>query len=225
MVSRVLFLLFGSFGVGAAGNSKAQVFELPGYGAPPTTHYSGFVEVDAASESHLFYYFVESASAPGSDPLVWWMNGGPGASSFAGLFSENGPLLLNDAGALVENPFSYNQRANVLYVEFGAGVGYSYCKNSSRTDVECPQSSTTCSPCLSNDSTVASQNVAFFRGFLDLFPDLKGRPLLLTGESYAGVYGPTLAAELLEAFDDVSEAAPQHEGASMSLQLECFAIN
>ena len=71
----------------------------------------------------------------------------------------------------------------------------------------------------------ASQNVAFFRGFLDLFPDLKGRPLLLTGESYAGVYGPTLAAELLEAFDDVSEAAPQHEGASMSLQLECFAIN
>ena len=99
-------------------DTKRKVDTLPVYGAPPTAHWTGFVETDAASGSHLFYYLVESADEPASDPLVWWFNGGPGASSFAGLFSENGPLLLNDAGVLVDNPYAWNARANVLYVEF-----------------------------------------------------------------------------------------------------------
>ena len=62
----------------------------------------------------LFYYLVESAGDPQTDPLIWWMNGGPGASSFAGLFGENGPLLLNATGQLTPNPYSWNRHANVL---------------------------------------------------------------------------------------------------------------
>ena len=187
-------------------DTKHAVAELPGVGAPPTRHWTGFVETDATSETHLFYYFVESQRSPSSDPLVWWFNGGPGASSLAGLFSENGPFLLNDAGALVANPYAWNSEANVLYVEFGPGIGYSYCANSSKGTDECPQSSGDCSPCLSDDSSVASQNARFLAGFLELFPSLKGRPLYLTGESYAGVYGPLLARAIVDAFDDTSVA-------------------
>ena len=46
----------------------------------------------------------------------------------------------------------------------------------------------------------------FLAGFLDLFPALKGRPLFLTGESYAGVYGPLLARAILDSFDDTTVA-------------------
>ena len=37
-------------------DTKRKVDTLPVYGAPPTAHWTGFVETDAASGSHLFYY-------------------------------------------------------------------------------------------------------------------------------------------------------------------------
>lgn len=180
---------------------------LPGYGKPPTNHHAGFVEVDKTSGTKLYYYLVESQSEPDKDPLLWWMSGGPGASSLVGLFLENGPLLLNDAEELMNNPYAWNRKANVLYVEFGPGVGYSFCSNSSMTgpDLQCQQSQGDCSPCDASDKTVASQNVALLRKLLvDVFPSLAGRPLFLTGESYAGVYVPSLAAAILEEVQDTS---------------------
>lgn len=35
---------------------------------------------------NLFYYFVEAEVDPASAPVVMWMNGGPGCSSFDGKF-------------------------------------------------------------------------------------------------------------------------------------------
>lgn len=186
----------------AATPFAAEVHSLPSFGAPLTRHFSGFVEVDEASGTNLFYYLVESQRDPSSDPLVWWMNGGPGASSLIGLFAETGPLILNEDQQLFQNPFAWNRQANLLYVEFGPGVGYSYCANSSRSDVECRQADAECSPCGASDSSTTEQNVRFLRRFLELHPSFQGRPLFLAGESYAGIYGPALAWALIEAFED-----------------------
>lgn len=98
--------------------------------------------------------FVESQSDPTSDPVVLWLNGGPGCSSLDGFLSENGPLHVCDLGkescnlafmkvymfgfwfkvkddgnTLYENPYSWNKIANVIYLESPAGVGYSYDDN------------------------------------------------------------------------------------------------
>jgi hypothetical protein len=207
---RVLQLLFCVLYVAAQSN-RQEVTNLPGYGPPPTKHYSGFVEVAPATKSHLFYYVVESQGDPKNDPLIWWFNGGPGASSLVGLFAEVGPLLLNEDDKLVTNPFAWNKQANLIFVEFGEGIGYSYCANSSRTDLPCNQSDGTCSPCLSSDSSVADKNVVFMETLVNgkgsqpaLFPEFKGRPLYLAGESYAGVYIPTLAHAMLSYFKDTS---------------------
>ena len=55
--------------------------------------------MDDAPQRRLFYYFVTSEHDPASDPLVLWLNGGPGCSSFDGWLFEHGPLRfrLNDA--------------------------------------------------------------------------------------------------------------------------------
>jgi hypothetical protein len=83
-----------------------------------------------------------------------------------------------------------HQFGNVLYVELSPGIGYSYCENSTRTDIACTQDREDCSPCLSTDTMAADQNVAaleaLFGGATPLFPEFKGNPLYLTGESYAG---------------------------------------
>ncbi|KAJ7857793.1 Alpha/Beta hydrolase protein, partial [Mycena olivaceomarginata] len=38
--------------------------------------YSGYLDI--ADDKHLFFWFFESRNSPSTDPLVLWLNGGPG---------------------------------------------------------------------------------------------------------------------------------------------------
>ena len=44
---------------------------------------SGYMPV--TDSKRLFYYFVESENDPSDDPVVLWLNGGPGCSSLDGV--------------------------------------------------------------------------------------------------------------------------------------------
>ncbi len=71
------------------------ITSLPGFNQPfPSKQYSGFLQVGEPGR-FLHYWFVESESNPSTDPLVLWMNGGPGCSSLDGFFYEHvsSPLL------------------------------------------------------------------------------------------------------------------------------------
>jgi len=55
-----------------------------------------------------------------------WFNGGPGCSSMEGMFQENGPIVVDDdTHAIYHNDHSWNMKANVLYVDSPASVGFS----------------------------------------------------------------------------------------------------
>ena len=66
-------------------------------------------------------------------PLVVWINGGPGASSMAGLFYENGYLRATKFGTTdddfivnVAPEGSWISEANIIYLDQPVGVGFSY---------------------------------------------------------------------------------------------------
>ncbi|KZV78395.1 alpha/beta-hydrolase, partial [Exidia glandulosa HHB12029] len=75
--------------------------------------YSGYVDNEA---KHLWFEFFESRTEPAKDDVVFWTNGGPGCSSAVGLYMEHGPCLILDESGPKRNPYSWNEKANVLYI-------------------------------------------------------------------------------------------------------------
>ena len=76
---------------------------------------------------NTFFYFFEARVAPEEAPLAIWLNGGPGGTSMFGLFMENGPCSINDDSQTSQtNPWSWNERVNMLYIDEPNQVGFSY---------------------------------------------------------------------------------------------------
>ncbi|KAF5726551.1 putative serine carboxypeptidase [Tripterygium wilfordii] len=152
-----------------------------------------YVTVDPSNGRNLFYYFVESEGNPSQDPVVLWLNGGPGCSSFDGFVYEHGPFNF-EAAEISEglpqlhlNPYSWSKVSNILYLDSPAGVGLSYSKNKSDYTT--------------GDLKTASDSHTFLLKWFELYPEFLANPFFITGESYAGVYVPTLAYEVAKGID------------------------
>jgi len=58
-----------------------------------------------------------SQSGLSTDPVVLWLNGGPGCSSMIGMVSENGPFIFKPQSTNMElNEYSWNKNAHVIYL-------------------------------------------------------------------------------------------------------------
>jgi carboxypeptidase C (cathepsin A) len=67
--------------------------------------YSGYLDT-LITGNRLFYVFYPSQSNPGTDPVLLWLNGGPGCSSLFGMLGEIGPVTTdNFSGELKLNPY------------------------------------------------------------------------------------------------------------------------
>ncbi|KAJ6673426.1 SERINE CARBOXYPEPTIDASE-LIKE 29 [Salix viminalis] len=164
-----------------------RVLKLPGQNFDVNfAQYSGYVTVNEKYGRALFYWFVEAVEDPQSKPLLLWLNGGPGCSSIAyGMAEEIGPFHIKpDGKTLYLNPYSWNQVANVLFLDSPVGVGFSY--------------SNTSSDLLDNgDRKTAADSLAFLLNWFERFPQYKGRDFYITGESYAGHYVPQLSQAIV----------------------------
>ena len=94
---RVVFLVSLLAPAAVAAGATDEVTSLPGWSGPlPSRHWSGFLPTAPGSNRSLHYYFAESEGDPATDPVVLWVQGGPGGSSMEGFFTEVGPFSLNE---------------------------------------------------------------------------------------------------------------------------------
>ena len=134
----------------------------------------------------LYYFantylgFFESRNDPENDPVVLWLNGGPGCSSLTGLFMELGPSQVDDNLNLIFNPYSWNANASVIFLDQPVNVGYSYSGGS-----------------VSNTIAAGKDVYALMTLFFKQFPEYAHQDFHIAGESYAGHYIPVFTSEIL----------------------------
>ncbi|THG99560.1 hypothetical protein EW026_g2810 [Hermanssonia centrifuga] len=147
---------------------------------PTVNVYTGYLDVDYGAK-HMFFYFFESRRDPANDDVMMWINGGK-----SGLFVRNWPLdgtgidMKNvSSNGTVWNPYSWNNEANIFFLDQPVGVGYSYADYGETVET----------------TEDAARNVhAFISIFFETFNQFSGRPIHLSGESYGGRYLPAFAS-------------------------------
>ncbi|TGO41276.1 hypothetical protein BHYA_0024g00550 [Botrytis hyacinthi] len=173
--------------------------------------YSGYVDVE--EDQHVFWWFFETRNGNASEaPLTVWINGGPGSSSMIGLFEENGPCYIDAEGSVINNPYSWNNVSNMIYIDQPTQVGFSYSipvngyvDPSSGYIITLPNA--TCpdyaqgSDCgtysYGNESLTVNTTQAgapnfwkTLQGFMGAFPEYSRNGFHFATESYGGHYGP-----------------------------------
>lgn len=167
-------------------------------GIDKVKQYSGYLD-DNENDKHLFYCkvacnqmhvcpiaymlhsgFFESRNDPKNDPVVLWLNGGPGCSSLTGLFMELGPSSITEKGKVKYNPYSWNSNASVIFLDQPVNVGYSYSGSA-----------------VSNTVAAGKDVYALLTLFFVQFPEYSHQDFHISGESYAGHYIPVFASEIL----------------------------
>ena len=154
--------------------------------------YSGYLKAGSVKQFH--YMFNLAHEDPDHKPLVLWFNGGPGCSSLDGWSSEHGPMQMDENGNYQMNEYSWHRAANMLYIESPGDVGYSYID--SKLDYELQI----------NDDIASQDNLNALLDFFKKFPSFKGRDFYISGESYAGIYVPTLAYRVIMYNKGVAES-------------------
>lgn len=165
-------------------STKSDVPTLADVCPGATSGYTGYLN---SGDKHFYFAFFQSRSKPDTDPLVLWLNGGPGCSSMTGLFMELGPCTVNEGGdSARENPHSWIEAASVFFLDQPIGVGFSYSSNKSSHGGE-------------GGTFAASEDIyAFMRLWYKAFPDSKSLPFSIAGESYGGHYIPVFAEHINE---------------------------
>ncbi|KAI0756437.1 alpha/beta-hydrolase [Daedaleopsis nitida] len=141
--------------------------------------YSGYLDI--SDSHHLFFWFFEARKDPETAPLMMWLNGGPGCSSTTGLLFENGPCTIVDSNTTAPNPHSWNNVANMIFLDQPIGTGFSYASDGSKVDTL---------------TDLAVEVYAFLQLFVTRFPEYSQKPLHLAAESWGGHYGPNIATHV-----------------------------
>ena len=189
-----------------AAPSADLITSLPGWiGKTPTKQYSGFIDSThdpKYGQLHSHYWFAESENDPANDPVLVWFNGGPGASSLFGFMAELGPFMFSDESkqtksfnetgipSPIYNKYGWTKVSNLLAISAPPPVGFSYCDKGgvSGDGYSCGDW---------DDTRTAIANKDALKSWIKAFPEFAKNGMYIAGESYAGIYVPTLVQQIL----------------------------
>nr|XP_018897587.1 PREDICTED: venom serine carboxypeptidase-like [Bemisia tabaci] len=145
--------------------------------------FAGYLTVNKSTDSNLFFWLFKSQKGDWrKQPLIVWLQGGPGSSSMFGLFSEIGPFSVTKKQKLKRRKYSWNRKYNVVFIDNPVGTGFSFTKQDSGYTTD--------------ETDVARDLYEALVQLLKLFPSLQGNKVIVVGESYAGKYVPAIGYKI-----------------------------
>jgi hypothetical protein len=182
---------------------------LPGDGAgfmaiEPVTfcfQFGGYFErlVLRSSRARIWYSFLRADSDGPGTPLLVFFNGGPGSATSCGLMSMYTGRWTLDNGAerggdYIANPVPWTRFGHLLYID-ARQTGFSY--NRMERDEDETRRLQEFNAQNFNPFFDAADFVRVLLRFLAAHPGLRGRPVVLVGESYGGVRATAMLHLLL----------------------------
>lgn len=135
-------------------------------------NYAGYFTVNKEFNSNLFFWFFPAQIHSENAPVVLWLQGGPGASSLYGLFTENGPFSITKKQQLLNRKYSWHINHNIIYIDNPVGTGFSFTESDDGY--------------AKNEVDVGANLLLGLQQFFLLFPELQKNEFFVTGESYGG---------------------------------------
>lgn len=117
--------------------------------------------------------------------MLLWLQGGPGASSLFGLFTEIGPFNIDGKMDVVDRAINWNSNHHLVFLDNPLGTGFSFTEDLASM--------------ATNEDEVGADLLEAMTQFFTLFPELRKNDFFVTGESYAGKYVPACAYAIHEA--------------------------
>lgn len=174
--------LFQTKKIGSLSSSPIHNPTQKAIGTPriPEKGMYGFIKVNNDGDD-LYYMLYPPRNKVDNSPLIIWLSGGPGCASTMAMIYENGPIFIDQNRQAQKNPFSWNDKAWLMFIDQPLGTGFGHSSYRNIPDLE---------------PKVADNFLTFMLKFYELHPDLKKLRLFVTGESYAGHYIPAIANRL-----------------------------
>ena len=192
-LSKSIFLIaciaFCAFGI-----TFPERTEAPSNYFPDQNHstYSGFLTVNATTGSNIFYHLfaaentnISTPDSMTSNPLIIWLEGGPGVSSIYGAYTQMGPYIMSSNTTLESRPRnqSWATDFHLLFLDQPIGVGFSQSFNGDLVTL---------------DQQAADYLYAFMLRFYEIFPNLKPNDLYIFGQSYGAKIGSVFAYKIFQ---------------------------
>ena len=151
--------------------------------------FAGNLKSSNKYDNYFFYWVFPNIDMASDQPIILYMNGGPGSTSMNALFTENGPLRTvqrdkadNDSFEIWYEPQdSWASVGTLLFVDQPVGTGWSWGEKSAESLEE-----------------VGADFVTFILNLYGELPWLSGKELIITGESFAGKYLSYISKAILD---------------------------
>jgi carboxypeptidase C (cathepsin A) len=149
---------------------------------------------------NLFFWFFESRKDSKVAPLAVWLNGAgqAGGSSMKPLFHGTGPCYVSsDSKTTTPNPWSWNNEANVLYIDQPVQTGFSY--DELRTSPSGVTASRNAFNTAQTSGIAARTLWVFMQTFLQEMPEFKpsNNAIGIWSTGYGGRWAPSFGAFFL----------------------------
>lgn len=151
---------------------------------PNVKSFSGFLTVNKTTNSNLFFWLFKCHENWEERPLVVWLGGDCVVTKIRGVLRDVGPFSFDRKRVLRHRKYAWTRKYNLLFIDKIVGAGFSF------TEFDSGYSATVFDAAIGLHDALTQ--------IYTLFPVLKHKKLIISGESYGTKFALALTHRIVK---------------------------